>query len=75
MVTICTPSGIAAGALAGAAAGASEAAGAGAAAGAAAAPPPIRADISSPYSPIIAKRVSTGAVSPSFSPIYNKVPA
>ena len=74
MVTICTPSGIAAaGALVAAAAGVSAAAGA-AAAGAAAAPPPISAEISSPFSPMIAKRVSTGAVSPSFRPMYNKVP-
>ena len=73
MVTICTPSGIAAGTLVAAAAGVSAAAGA-AAAGAAAAPPPISAEISSPFSPMIAKRVSTGAVSPSFRPMYNKVP-
>ena len=71
IVTISTPAGTAAPVAAGAGAAAGVATSALAGAGA---PPPIRAEMSSPSLPMIANRVSTFALSPSCKPMYNRVP-
>ena len=76
IVIISTPSGTSAElALASGSAGAVASSTLGASSETAALPPFSKAEISSPSSPIIANKVSTGAPSPSAIPIWSKVPS